>query len=79
MPTPDPIPSGAGLTLPPTQVRLSAEQRACLVAAAAAARVTLSEYLRESALMVAREEGHVPAAPERWTPAPPRRRAKAPK
>lgn len=45
-------------------------ERDCLEAAAKNAKVSLSHYLLESALMVAAEEGFTPQRPAGWRPKP---------
>jgi hypothetical protein len=58
-----------GRAVAPIMVRpRDSTQRRALVAAAKHARVSLSYYLLESALMTAAEEGFSAATPEGWRP-----------
>jgi len=58
-----------GRSVQPVSVRFrSSAQRECLERAAAKAKVSLSYYLIESALMVAAEEGFTPQEPPGWRP-----------
>jgi len=58
-----------GRAVLPVSVRFrSSAQREALERAAAKAKVSLSYYLLESALMVAAEEGFTPQEPAGWRP-----------
>ena len=68
-------PEKSGRAVHPVVVRPRTQaQRDCLVAAAAAAKVSLSYYLLESALMVADHEGFHPSRAARWVPSVPKTR-----
>lgn len=60
--------AGRASKLPVVSVRLSPWEREALERAARAAKVPLSYYLRESALMLAELEGFTPRRPAGWKP-----------
>jgi hypothetical protein len=49
-------------------VPLDTAERRCLEQAARKARVSISYYLRESALILAQQEGFTPKRPPGWVP-----------